>query len=219
VYWSIHKDNPEVYDLHSLPGCFLVNPLLYPKLDPRLEASTRVVSIHDDVAIVQTQGLVLGTLANRVRLDLIPFKLELPVVREVGEASNLSDSDEEGEDLSLVIIGYAERFAASLRQASKQVEVSTSVVVAERIGSAVLSDPEIPRTDPRSRTHIQKYIKDTAVNWQHIGEADEILTTGISPVYEELLLDAIHAYKDSDYRRALLYSAISIETVATYETQ
>ncbi len=61
---------------------------------------------------------------------------------------------------------------------------------------------------------VPKYTLDTAVTWNDLTDADLDFLTSKSFVYEKLLLDAIHAYKDRDYRRSLLYTAISIETLA-----
>jgi hypothetical protein len=55
---------------------------------------------------------------------------------------------------------------------------------------------------------------DTAVRWHSLKIADEFLLTGELPVYGTLLLDAIHALQQNDYRRAILYAAFSVESLA-----
>jgi hypothetical protein len=55
---------------------------------------------------------------------------------------------------------------------------------------------------------------ETALTMDLVERAGELPTTFEAPVYEGILLDAFRAVKDNDFRSALLYSALAIESMA-----
>src|SRR5574341_260689 len=107
ISWKIHRNDPAKQDLTSLPGCFFINPLLYPKLElPPPGLQVRPVGISGDVVLVRTGGIVLGTLQTQIDIASVPFKFD--AVRII----DLSNSP----DPALAIIpAFVERLAASLR--------------------------------------------------------------------------------------------------------
>jgi hypothetical protein len=55
---------------------------------------------------------------------------------------------------------------------------------------------------------------ETALTMDLVERAGELPTTFEGPVYEGILLDAFRAVKDNDFRSALLYSALAVESMA-----
>lgn len=197
IYWRIHRSDPLILNLESLPGCFIINPLIYSEVElaSKTFSFKRVVVVNGAI-IVSTGGFILGTSLEEFDSTSIPFSIE--------KASS---------DVSDLLSTYVERFSSNLRQTSKQVTIPTSWSV---IASGELLElPELNFTEAkRSKVSIPRYTLDTAVTWENLTDADLDFLASKSFVYERLLLDAIHAYKDKDYRRSLLYTAISVETLA-----
>ena len=196
IYWSVHKKDPVTQDLKSLPSWFFINPLIYPQIKLHHKISADVICIKDGAAIVETNGMILGTTID------------------VKEIIGINDSDKSNITNYDAIPGYIEHFSASLRQFSKQVTIPIIFVHGSSTNLVKLPLLNFPQIEPSSKCFLQKYIWETSIIWDQLVNADENLLTKKIQVYEELLLDAIHAFKDKDYRRTLLYAAISIETIA-----
>ncbi|MCL4872270.1 MAG: hypothetical protein KJ063_25195 [Anaerolineae bacterium] len=208
IHWKIHRNDPEKQNLLSLPGCFFVNPLLYSKFTfPQPGIRIRALGITTDMVIVSTSGIVLGTNLDSIDISSIPFEFEQ--VKFI-KLENSPDSDDS--DISIVPV-YSERLTVSLRQASKQVDIPKSLVSFHLAECTELPKLDFPRKITDSVNLLQKYIWDTAASWNHLLIADAEIVNLATPIYEKLLLDAIHAFRDRDYRRALLYAAISIESL------
>jgi hypothetical protein len=103
-------------------------------------------------------------------------------------------------------------FLEHLRCASKQADLANDFTSWDDLEVEELPEINIPKPTISS---IKSYIVDTAITWKSIEVADNTLRDDSLAVYTPLLLDAIKAYLDRDYRRAILYSAISVETMAS----
>lgn len=207
TYWKIHRNDPKLLELASLPDWFFVNPLVYPKLPLDLNIWSRPKLVADDVTLVESNGMVIGTMKDRYSFDLIPFPLEKPEIFR-------ADESDTADDVHDVAPAYLGPLATNLRQTSKQVELPTGLAVISGTEVSELPSANFPTVEPNGQKFLARYIWDTAVTWEQLIEADVRLIASKTPIYEELLLDAIHAFYDNDYRRTLLYSAISIETIA-----
>lgn len=206
IHWKIHRNDPAKQDLSSLPGCFVINPLLYSKLtlpQPRIQA--RAVGIAEDLVIVRTSGIVFGTNQSQINAASVPFEFDQAKV--IG----FSDSPD---TIFAVVLAYVERLAVSLRQTSRQVDIPRTLTSAFRTELAELPDLDFPQKITDGKYFLQKYVWDTAITWKHLLAADIEIVSKSTPIHEKLILDAIHAFRDRDYRRALLYAAISIESLA-----
>ncbi|MGB3494202.1 MAG: hypothetical protein WBA57_15840 [Elainellaceae cyanobacterium] len=208
IYWRIHLSDPLILNLKSLPGWFLINPLTYSEIELASENfSFKKVLIVDDTIIVSTGGFVLGTSLEEFDPTLIPFAIEKAKIFRLNSEGKTSF------DIYDLLPTYVERFSSNLRQTSKQVTIPKSFSVISK--GELLELPELNFTEAKkSEVIIPKYTLDTAVTWENLTDADLDFLASKSFVYERLFLDAIHAYKDKDYRRSLLYTAISVETLA-----
>jgi hypothetical protein len=208
IYWGITKNDPPLKSLKSLPNFFLINPLLYSdieKIEPQFpqnfiqKIEPKRLSLVNEVAIFKTECILLGTELENMDDIFIEFL------------------ETKSSDYVEIVYEYIYRFLQNLRQSSKQVSISTDIISTEQFTLSKLPDLIFPLTTERiklTQLSIKKYLVDTKATWQNISEADDNVITQKNTVYEKLLLDAIHAYYVRDYRRALLYSAISLETLA-----
>jgi hypothetical protein len=205
-YWKIHVDDPVTHDLQSLPGWFFINPLVYPEIELRSKINTEVILLSNDTTIAQTSGLIIATKLKQFDISSIPFPIEPPQITKLG-TPNPED------DIFDIASTYIEHLAASLRQASKQVTVPMTFTHSSNGELAELPEKNFPQSETIAQSFLQQYIWETAITWKAIIDADVNLIAQKPDVYERLILDAIHALKDRDYRRSLLYAAIAVETL------
>lgn len=208
IYWGINKTDPPIQNLKSLPDFFFINPLLYPEIEHLIKIESRnilkeikseICWFLDNDAVVETECVLLGTERENINCISVDFL------------------EAESTDYIEIIYEYMLRFLPNLKQSSKQVTMKQDVIQIQVIELHKLPNvifPQPPEKKNISESLIKKYIVDTKATWQNIFEADDNVIVQKTPVYEKLLLDAIHAYDVKDYRRTLLYSAISLETLA-----
>ncbi|MEA5452471.1 hypothetical protein VB780_28110 [Leptolyngbya sp. CCNP1308] len=208
IYWRIHPNNPPMLRLKSLPGLFLINPLIYSEIELACRNFIfKKVAIINSTVIISTGGFIFGTLLE----EFDPTSLSIPV--EKAKIFRIGSEGKTGSDIFDVLPTYVEYFSSSLRQASKQVTIPTSFSVIAK--GELIELPELNFTEAKTlEVSIPRYTLETAVTWNNLVDADLDFLISKNFVYERLLLDAIHAYKDKDYRRSLLYTAISVETLA-----
>lgn len=208
IYWRIHRSDPLILNLKSLPGWFLINPLTYSEVElASKNFSFKKILVVNGTIIVLTGGFILGTSLEEFDPTSIPFPIEKAKI------FRLDSEEKASSDISDLLPTYVERFSSNLRQTSKQVTIPTSFCVISK--GELLELPELNFTEvKKTEVSIPRYTLDTAVTWGNLTDADLDFLASKSFVYERLLLDAIHAYKDKDYRRSLLCTAISVETLA-----
>jgi hypothetical protein len=188
IIWKLGADAPSLFSLPGASDWVLVNPLYYSQL-PILHRS-------GDVPIQ------VG--ANQYLL----FNAEL-VFAAVGDkaASPKNDKDD--------LIRIARSLLLRLRHLSGQAALPVSDSYLMGTGYAEIESlPKLPLdswTFPSVRFSTQKYMLDTAITAKQINEAIALGDDFAAPTNEALLLDAIVAYRDHDYRKAILYAAISAE--------
>jgi hypothetical protein len=206
INWRIHRGDPVQHALNSLPGFFFINPLVYPLVaSSRPGVHAHVVAIANDLAVVRTDEVLLGTTLTTFQPNSIPFKIELP------DVINLDSSDTCDRSLDVAFF-YVEYLVDSLRLTSRQVDIPRAVLGWTWLDCEDLPEPSFPNPEPNSELFLQGFVWDTTATWKNLIDADANLTNRTIPIHEGLVIDAIHAYRSRDYRRVLLYAAISIET-------
>lgn len=202
--WLIGKDDPVSYDLLSLSDWTFINPLTYPQLYPsstdepfNKELNQKTLLVLKDHALLETNTLMFLSTVH-------------------------TDSDHFN---STTFTDRLTSFSAHLRHTSKQAELTggnlySSILIMNRDFEEEQNlieppEPHFPSSTPvTGHKYYRKYNLDTAIRWSHLKKADESLANNNLPVYSTLLLDAIHAAQQHDYRRAILYSAMSVESLA-----
>ena len=187
VEWSIHKSDPPVIPLDSLPGCFLINPLLYPELASDHNRSPYWMEAwYNDAVMLKTNAMFIAT-HQSIKNDKGQFDF-----------------------------AYFPDFLSSLRLVSKQVELArihyggASWTAQEK----TLPDIHFPDPAPNNSRYISNYRLQTAITMKHVKQADSNLVNGYFPIHGMTLLDALLAFLDRDDRRAIIYAAISVELIA-----
>lgn len=74
--------------------------------------------------------------------------------------------------------------------------------------------PEVGHVTTMSSVSLRDYCVHCAVTHEHLGELSTISADFSIPVHVDVLLDALEAHVEHDYRRAILYSALAVETFA-----
>lgn len=189
IEWRIHKDDPPLFPLSSLPGLSLVNPLLYPELGVNEDIyhyPFSTIALYEDSILLKT-----GTLFF----------------------TSPSAEDEAHE----ILFSYLPDLLMSLRLVSKQVGLAriygggSDNFLSQ--GTA-LPDLHFPDSDPNSSRHVANYRLNAAVTTKHLEQADNNILHHRLPIYSMALLDAVHAFFDRDDRRTIIYAAMSIELIS-----
>ena len=191
-YWKIGRDDPPIFELKSFAGWSIINPLVYPEFSSSSEhfpIQTRLIAmIGDATVLAETNGIILAVSALYIDSDFNP--------EQFAEYLNI--------------------FLEHLRHASKQTDIARQFIALSLETRPIeFSHMLFPIAAQESKSHVKRYIVRTSIAWEHVKVADTTLINNNLPVYGTLLLDSILAYMESDYRRAILYAALSAETVAT----
>jgi hypothetical protein len=158
-------------------------------LDQLGEDSDRLMVVPNNAdAIVVTESLIL---------------VELPV--SLGPPPESPDIE--------VLFTQIPHLLADLRFLSRQATLPQTVYMMTHGREIAVPSPTFPFAAARPQVAYRKYIADWAVSQKHIA-ALERRTGQPLPVAHSLLLDAVQAGVDDDYRRTLLYSAMATETAA-----
>lgn len=115
-------------------------------------------------------------------------------------------------------VARVEVFLRNLRHQARQPELPVEVVCCSSKRVVVESRPQIAATEPGSY-RFQRYILQTAVRNHHVQAAARRPASLLPPIYEELYLQAVRAARERDERKAVLYSAIAIESCAQEVTR
>jgi len=112
---------------------------------------------------------------------------------------------------------YISRLLRNLRYVSKQFDLPkisdiTYISFDETQDESMALS--FPKTKANAKVFFPSYRVDTAATWQDFEAACSQLLEFIPPVYDSILLDAVAALFDGDYRQAILYSAMSVECLA-----
>jgi hypothetical protein len=135
-------------------------------------------------------------------------------------ASQLLFAVDEGQaiDTANFITTLAPKFLRALRYTSGQSWISRTITVATEGETASVSNFEFTlRKDPDNAAFISAQHVDLAVSWAKIHKIDKTIRESSFETYMEVLLDGIAAHQESDYLKAILYSAIACESVAAQQ--
>ena len=101
-----------------------------------------------------------------------------------------------------------------LRYASRQfaIPLQVSALTTDDTGASAAAETEADRD--LSRMFVRNYHIPTAVSEVHLRSVASFEPDFSIPVHAEVLLDALEAHVDQDYRKALLYGTIAVEAFA-----
>jgi hypothetical protein len=105
------------------------------------------------------------------------------------------------------------RFLGNLRIACRQANMDTEAIAISGVHADVpLDQPAYPIAGAMKGNLIGSYRVRTAVTAAKIVETDG--QADAMPIFHEILLDALEAIEASDFRKAILYGAIAMESLA-----
>jgi hypothetical protein len=187
VLWKINleQDSP-IYQMRSRPSVLLIHPAIYSKLirdfDLREELKASCLAASQDSTYISTNLIVFG------------FSTELDWNKNTVNPQ------------------YCESLFTQLRLVSgntkiprfwheMQFDIATSFPAMPKFGQKL---PEARYVSPGEL--------DTAIRWQNIPEIDENIISNRVPIHQMLLFEAVSAIDESDYRKGVLFAAISLES-------
>lgn len=191
VEWHIHKSDPPIIPLDSLPGWLLINPLLYPELASGNNHSPYwMEALHNDAVILKTNAIFMATHES----------IDQSIDNYMGQFD----------------FAFFPDFLSSLRLVSKQVELARIHYGGASWTAQEKTFPDIhfPDPAPNNSLSMSNYRLQTAITMKHIKQADSNVVNGYFPVNAMMLLDAVLAFLDRDDRRAIIYAAMSIKLIA-----
>lgn len=190
VYWRIGQNDPLRFSSRTFKDWYLINPLAYLSINSHLPADERDLTARcghliGDSALVEANGLMF----------------EVPNEFDMGDAN----ADHIGELIN--------QFMVRLRSISHQVHLSG---VSEMIMGLHEIDeyPEVLFPEAVGVGGVRHHIVDTAITIAEMEEADRQSVEYTPPVFHTLILDGIQALQEKNYRTAILYAAMSIETIS-----
>lgn len=104
-------------------------------------------------------------------------------------------------------------FLENLRYCSKQATLPQRVTMMRSFELEELPEAQFPANAIEVQGRLRKYLVDWAIGVSALQCAGSLLGNK-PPIFHSLMLDAVHALYQGDYRRTLLYAAMSIETLA-----
>jgi hypothetical protein len=113
---------------------------------------------------------------------------------------------------------FVPKFLRALRYTSGQAWISRAIPIATEGEIESISDFKFTlRKNPSRAAFIAAEYLDLAMSWAKIHQLDKTLEQSSFETYMEVLLDGIAAHQESDYLKAILYSAIACESVAAQQ--
>lgn len=202
INWRLPIDIPNLYSLSSFPGLQLINPLLFHDLEKSMDAQRE--SNHDFDGFYENHYLT--------KSNGIAFAIDAEFV-----AKYKPDDIERFACLRLNDVPISDActaFLKSLRHLSKQVDLPLGAADVEvwewlKVDALPVFTPAVSRF---TRMHIAGTIVETAITRENIEAA--CAAADIFPVWDTLFMDAISAHGTRDYRKSILYSAMTVETAS-----
>jgi hypothetical protein len=174
----------------------------------RLEILNPVFTRHFE----QSRFLKGGVSSGRSGLELYSDEEVIFTTHAIGV--NLHGAIDLKEE-SQALMSFIPLLMSACRLVSKQAGLSKNVNGIINLFLNELPKLVFPEPDPNVEGIYRSYIKTTGLTLEHIYEADQLLLKGDIPAYHEIMLDAIEAFYVSDYRKAILYAAIAMESLAS----
>ena len=104
-----------------------------------------------------------------------------------------------------------------LRYLARQFDISPHVAsFGER---AITGEDTILKTQDVKGLQVRDYAIPTAITLENLQEVASLPANFIVPVHAEVMLDALNAHVDMDFRRSILYGAIAMEAFASERAQ
>jgi len=189
IIWSISPNAlfEEIYD--DPPIISFVNPLVL--LHPENSFLTSSCS---------NKPFIFGFVGDRLifHSDFLLFKVEDGISPQI-----LDDIIEK--------IGI---FLSKIRHISKQWDIAESgdaILMSQILKKIKISRLAFPQRKEISRGILMGRFVDSAVTWENVKQCCEMSKQWKPFLYDTILLDAIKAMYESDYRKSILYFAIAIE--------
>lgn len=210
TYWTVTNEDPEVLRLSGNLGWAIVSPILYPLLAIARHGSYRIHKVDLGKSLIYSNLMCF----------LLPSVSLVEAQQQIGRVLFGDDKSEHPSDATLRLWEMTDssslsRFLINLRSASGQAALPTmhdiSTFRLDEIEELPAQVSEID--DSPTEVWMRAYCYHTAVGFEHVVEADA--RACVPPIYNTLLLDAIEAVAEPDYRRAILYSAMTAEIVAS----
>jgi hypothetical protein len=209
IHWKLRVGEPPLYSIRAHPGVQLVTPLLFGELTSLMSAKNLSPKrLQNDCYVGNLRLITTSGLAFNVAEDCAStYELEGEdiVTRILSKASP--------------IIDVAVPLLDALRYFSKQVDLprgGAAVNFWEWIEPKSLPAVIAPVFSGKEKRAVSKSLIETAITRENIESACACEIGFRAPIFDTLFLDAIGAHHENDFRRAILYSAIALETaVAT----
>lgn len=205
--WKVSIDDPEFVPLESFPHLNVINPLLHARYFAEAhhwgEGHPETLGVGESYAIVKSPFVLFG--------------LEFAQFLELGPKLPDETIERPPEIMWPVI---ANGISRGLRHLSKQAGLRIDNGYSF-LGSPVKIDFSLrfPKAHPDRNAFFDQYDLETAITLQKIVLADRNRGLDQPHVSNDLLLDAIQALTERDFRRSLLYSAIAMESYASEQME
>ncbi len=185
IEWRLNADDPAEIHLSAFPGWSLIPPLKTRYSD--LVRSPEVCRIGPDQFLVSSEA----------------FALRCPNA-PTGYPRRFLDA------CNPVISWLLQR----LRYLSRQFLIPHVMSMAMQVNEGHLTPADLSGAPDGSESFIRDFVLPTAVTAKHLRDLSELPLEFSVPVHSEVLLDALAAHVSSDYRKAVLYAAIAMDSFA-----
>jgi len=197
--WKVRPEDPNPLYLKSMPDWCILSPLVHHKLlfgRDSFSGKPQLVGIGEDFAVLRSQYIVFLVPSINVLQSLAPART----------------SDSMSYFLQDFLPSMSGEFVRKLRYVTKQAGLPSEPGYGFIVGPDEPSMPAFPSTSKGGNAIISTYELDTAITADSLLSADELPSTESISIHDSLILDAIQALLERDYRRTLLYAAIAMET-------
>lgn len=200
--WKAKQEDPNPIYLKSLPDWCILSPLVHPTLaigGSTFSSIPEVVGIGEGFAILRSHLIVF----------LVPSINALQSLAPAGTPDSLSYF------LGDFLPSFAGDFVRKLKHITKQAGLPSETGYGLSVRPDEPQMPAFPTASKQGNVMLPAYELDTAITADSLLLADGLPSTESISIYDSLILDSIQALLERDYRRALLYSAIAMETYAS----
>ena len=197
--WKLTPQDPYPLHLKSLPHCSMLSPSVHSQIVPSRDYRSnapRLLGITDTYAVILSQYIIFQFATIDALKSCVPPEA----------------SDKMSYFLTDFLPSMSSDFVGKLRYITKQARLPTQpgYGLIGRKDEPVI--PTFPSASNKQAESVSAYDLDTAITAHSLRSTDELPSTDGIPIHSSLILDAIQAFLEHDFRRTLLYSAISMET-------
>lgn len=184
IVWSITELDPIFFDLPSFDGLSLVNPLYYKQILSKMDSNVRVISLYENACIMSSKCLIFCE-----NTESVPSLTEETAVAKI---------------LQLL---------KKWRHVSKQPLLNSSIgaiMLSHQVEIKELKQIIFPDKSVLPKTRVSSRYVEGALTCSMVQAHRDITEY----THDTILLDAIAAFHSSNFRMAILYSAISMDAAA-----